>query len=173
MCRRTHQCYQRALAYFLPPASLNRSHGKLSGRSQRSLRSLVYRYPRSRSRTFLSLSPPRLAYLSPFDPVAHPRLCLPCLLTPIGPASTPVCLSIPPLSVHPLAYSQDIRSLWPEAHNPFYAGFGNRASDVVAYKEAGVPPARIMVVNPQVTGPTTTYALLRYLMHHQSLFVHS
>ncbi|KAL3909975.1 MAG: hypothetical protein SGPRY_009228 [Prymnesium sp.] len=44
---------------------------------------------------------------------------------------------------------RDIRSLWPEAHNPFYAGFGNRASDVVAYKEAGVPPARIMVVNPQ------------------------
>ena len=48
-----------------------------------------------------------------------------------------------------IACLQDIRSLWPPTHNPFYAGFGNRASDVIAYREAGVPNARIMIINPQ------------------------
>ncbi|KAL1511415.1 hypothetical protein AB1Y20_006215 [Prymnesium parvum] len=48
-----------------------------------------------------------------------------------------------------IACLQDIRSLWPSGQNPFYAGFGNRSSDVVAYREAGVPPARILVINPQ------------------------
>lgn len=43
----------------------------------------------------------------------------------------------------------DLRSLWPEKHNPFYAGFGNRDSDVVSYREVGVPQSRIMVINPQ------------------------
>lgn len=50
----------------------------------------------------------------------------------------------------PLFGSQDIRSLWPASHNPFYAGFGNRSSDVIAYRAAGVPPLRIFVINPQV-----------------------
>ncbi len=43
----------------------------------------------------------------------------------------------------------DLRALWPERHNPFYAGFGNRDSDVVSYREVGVPQSRIMVINPQ------------------------
>ena len=43
----------------------------------------------------------------------------------------------------------DIRSLWPPEHNPFYAGFGNRESDEVAYIAAGVPPARILIINPK------------------------
>jgi phosphatidate phosphatase LPIN len=43
----------------------------------------------------------------------------------------------------------DIRSLWPPTHNPFYAGFGNRESDAVAYLEAGVPQSRILIINPQ------------------------
>ena len=44
----------------------------------------------------------------------------------------------------------ELRSLWPPSHNPFYAGFGNRDSDVVSYTEAGVPQNRILVINPQV-----------------------
>jgi hypothetical protein len=48
-----------------------------------------------------------------------------------------------------IACLTDLRSLWPAGHNPFYAGFGNRDSDVVAYTEAGVPSSRILVINPQ------------------------
>lgn len=43
----------------------------------------------------------------------------------------------------------NLRALWPHTHNPFHAGFGNRDSDTVSYKEVGVPPARIFVINPQ------------------------
>ena len=49
-----------------------------------------------------------------------------------------------------IACLQDIRSLWPVEQNPFYAGFGNRLSDATAYVAAGVPPARILIINPQV-----------------------
>ena len=44
----------------------------------------------------------------------------------------------------------DLRSLWPAEHSPFYAGFGNRDSDHTAYAAAGVPPARILIINPKV-----------------------
>jgi len=44
---------------------------------------------------------------------------------------------------------QQVRSLWPEERNPFYAGFGNNSHDETAYLAAGVPPARIFVINPQ------------------------
>ena len=40
----------------------------------------------------------------------------------------------------------DLRSLWPQEHSPFYAGFGNRDSDHVAYAAAGVPPVRFVVI---------------------------
>ena len=43
----------------------------------------------------------------------------------------------------------DLRSLWPAEHSPFYAGFGNRDSDHTAYAAAGVPPARILIINPK------------------------
>ena len=48
-----------------------------------------------------------------------------------------------------IACLEDLRSLWPADRNPFYAGFGNRDSDAVAYVEAGVPQSRIMIINPQ------------------------
>lgn len=44
---------------------------------------------------------------------------------------------------------KDIQSLFPSAHNPFYAGYGNKTSDVKAYKEVGVPQSRIFTINPQ------------------------
>lgn len=44
---------------------------------------------------------------------------------------------------------QDIRSLFPGGHNPFYAGYGNKTSDVVAYKTVGIPVSRIFTINPQ------------------------
>ncbi|XP_053310150.1 phosphatidate phosphatase LPIN3 isoform X1 [Spea bombifrons] len=42
----------------------------------------------------------------------------------------------------------DIRQLFPDPQ-PFYAAFGNRHNDVVAYKEVGVPESRIFTVNPK------------------------
>ncbi|XP_063312059.1 phosphatidate phosphatase LPIN3-like [Pelobates fuscus] len=42
----------------------------------------------------------------------------------------------------------DIRQLFPDPQ-PFYAAFGNRPNDVVAYKEVGVPEVRIFTVNPK------------------------
>ncbi|GMH32205.1 hypothetical protein BSKO_00039 [Bryopsis sp. KO-2023] len=42
---------------------------------------------------------------------------------------------------------QDIRILFPDDWNPFYAGFGNRGTDVLSYEKAGVPPSRIFTIN--------------------------
>lgn len=41
-----------------------------------------------------------------------------------------------------------VRDLFAADHNPFYAGFGNRDTDVVAYTSVGVPKSRIFVINP-------------------------
>ncbi|XP_030254653.1 phosphatidate phosphatase LPIN2 isoform X2 [Sparus aurata] len=43
----------------------------------------------------------------------------------------------------------DIKNLFFPNKNPFYAAFGNRASDVFAYKQVGVPVCRIFTVNPK------------------------
>ncbi|XP_053572493.1 LOW QUALITY PROTEIN: phosphatidate phosphatase LPIN3-like [Bombina bombina] len=42
----------------------------------------------------------------------------------------------------------DIRQLFTDPQ-PFYAAFGNRTNDVMAYKQVGVPESRIFTVNPQ------------------------
>ncbi|GFH11486.1 LNS2 domain-containing protein [Haematococcus lacustris] len=44
----------------------------------------------------------------------------------------------------------DIRSLFPPDWNPFYAGFGNRDTDEISYREVGVPLGRIFIINPKV-----------------------
>ena len=74
----------------------------------------------------------------------------PCLLSPSGlieSLTREVILKRP--EDFKIACLQDVRSLWPPSHNPFYAGFGNRDSDVLSYRESGVPPSRILVINPQ------------------------
>jgi phosphatidate phosphatase LPIN len=48
-----------------------------------------------------------------------------------------------------IACLEDIRALFPPEWNPFYAGFGNRDTDTVSYKEVGVPPARTFIINPK------------------------
>mmetsp|Transcript_81401 Transcript_81401/g.231054 ORF Transcript_81401/g.231054 Transcript_81401/m.231054 type:complete len:343 (+) Transcript_81401:492-1520(+) len=40
-----------------------------------------------------------------------------------------------------------IRLLFPDNQNPYHAGFGNEAGDMVAYRKAGVPRARVFCVN--------------------------
>lgn len=49
-----------------------------------------------------------------------------------------------------IATLQDIRNLFPPDWNPFYAGFGNRDTDEISYREVGVPPSRIFIINPKV-----------------------
>ena len=58
----------------------------------------------------------------------------------------------------------DLRSLWPAEHSPFYAGFGNRDSDHTAYAAAGVPPARILIINPkgEIRHSNRTYCWASY-----------
>jgi len=49
--------------------------------------------------------------------------------------------------VFKIACLRDLRSLFPPNHNPFYAGFGNRETDAIAYQAVGVPPGKIFTIN--------------------------
>nr|CAD7410327.1 unnamed protein product [Timema poppensis] len=42
---------------------------------------------------------------------------------------------------------KDIKALFPNNINPFYAGYGNKGSDVFAYREVGIPIFRIFTIN--------------------------
>lgn len=43
---------------------------------------------------------------------------------------------------------QDICRLFRRTKSPFFAGFGNRETDVVSYKAVNIPPSRIFLVTP-------------------------
>lgn len=45
---------------------------------------------------------------------------------------------------------QDIKALFPPDYNPFYAGFGNRDTDELAYRKVGIPKGKIFIINPKV-----------------------
>uniref|UniRef100_UPI0037E7C4C2 phosphatidate phosphatase LPIN2-like n=1 Tax=Semicossyphus pulcher TaxID=241346 RepID=UPI0037E7C4C2 len=67
----------------------------------------------------------------------------------------------------------DIKNLFFPNTYPFYAAFGNRANDVFAYKQVGVPVCRIFTVNPkgelileQAKGNKTSYSRLSELVEH-------
>lgn len=42
-----------------------------------------------------------------------------------------------------------MRTLFPVNRQPLYAGYGNKTSDVIAYKAVGIPVSRIFTINPQ------------------------
>lgn len=46
-----------------------------------------------------------------------------------------------------IACLKDIRALFAD-RNPFYAGFGNRITDAIAYRSVDVPPSRIFTIDP-------------------------
>ena len=50
-----------------------------------------------------------------------------------------------------IACLEDIKFLFPEDWNPFYAGFGNRHSDQLAYHTIGIDDSRIFTINPKVS----------------------
>ncbi|XP_047424585.1 phosphatidate phosphatase LPIN2-like isoform X2 [Mugil cephalus] len=67
----------------------------------------------------------------------------------------------------------DIKNLFYPNTQPFYAAFGNRESDVFAYKQVGVSMCRIFTVNPrgelileQAKGNKTSYSRLSELVEH-------
>jgi phosphatidate phosphatase LPIN len=53
-----------------------------------------------------------------------------------------------------IAALRNIVSLFPEGSSPIIAGFGNRDTDVLAYKAVGVPNGRIFIISP--TGEVQT-----------------
>jgi len=63
---------------------------------------------------------------------------------------------------------RDIRCLFAADHNPFYAGFGNRATDLMSYLSVHVPQHRIFIIEPSGTIYTdnalfhTSYELLNH-----------
>jgi len=40
--------------------------------------------------------------------------------------------------VFKIACLREIKNIFPENHNPFYAGFGNRETDGIAYRAVGI-----------------------------------
>ncbi|KAG6595289.1 Phosphatidate phosphatase PAH1, partial [Cucurbita argyrosperma subsp. sororia] len=48
-----------------------------------------------------------------------------------------------------IACLEEIRRLFPSDHNPFYAGFGNRNTDVLSYMKMGIPKGKIFIINPK------------------------
>jgi phosphatidate phosphatase LPIN len=50
--------------------------------------------------------------------------------------------------VFKVACLSNIRHLYPEGWEPFYAGFGNRETDALAYKDVGIPKGKIFIVDP-------------------------
>jgi len=51
--------------------------------------------------------------------------------------------------VFKLAILRDIKKLFPEDYNPFFAGFGNRETDAIAYRAIDIPLSRIFLINYQ------------------------
>lgn len=43
---------------------------------------------------------------------------------------------------------KDIQSLFDNGYNPYYAGYGNKTSDVRSYRTVGIPESRIFTINP-------------------------
>ncbi|XP_066536865.1 phosphatidate phosphatase LPIN2-like isoform X2 [Hoplias malabaricus] len=68
---------------------------------------------------------------------------------------------------------KDIKNLFPQNSQPFYAAFGNRSNDVFAYKQVHVPACRIFTVNPKgeviqelTRSNKTSYSRLNELVDH-------
>lgn len=69
-----------------------------------------------------------------------------------------------------MAALKDIKSLFPEHHNPFHAGFGNRDTDAISYKSVGIPLEKVFIVDPRGdiqhhnSTSTKSYALINTML---------
>eukprot|EP00753_Platysulcus_tardus_P000603 PLAT10580.1.p1 GENE.PLAT10580.1~~PLAT10580.1.p1 ORF type:complete len:914 (-),score=399.64 PLAT10580.1:92-2428(-) len=59
-----------------------------------------------------------------------------------------------------IAALRDVRNLFPDHISPFYAGFGNRPTDLLAYVTAGISASKIFIINPrgEVRQHSSTYS---------------
>ena len=48
-----------------------------------------------------------------------------------------------------IAALKNIRNLFPDEWNPFYAGFGNRDTDAISYRAVRIELERIFIVDPE------------------------
>lgn len=60
---------------------------------------------------------------------------------------------------------QDIKKLFPQDYNPFYAGFGNRDTDELSYRKIGIPKGKIFIINPKVLISNCCLPYLNKAMH--------
>ncbi|XP_023246788.1 phosphatidate phosphatase LPIN3 isoform X2 [Copidosoma floridanum] len=67
----------------------------------------------------------------------------------------------------------DIKALFPDGSQPFYAGYGNRINDVWAYRAVGIPTTRIFTINHrgelkhELTQTfQSTYSNMSYIVDH-------
>ena len=57
-------------------------------------------------------------------------------------------------------HHRGLKSLFPNGHNPYYACFGTRPCDMVAFSRCGVPEGRIFLVSPdtgEIRGVNRTF----------------
>ena len=66
-----------------------------------------------------------------------------------------------------IACLNDIKQLYPDRVNPFYAGYGNRKTDAMAYKAVGVPDGKVFIINPKgdITTINKTYKKTYHNLH--------
>lgn len=77
--------------------------------------------------------------------------------------------------VFKMACLNDIRNLYGEGDNPFYAGFGNRITDALSYRSVSIPSSRIFTINPvgevhmellELAGYKSSYVYINELVDH-------
>ena len=73
---------------------------------------------------------------------------------------------------------KEVRAIFPVDYSPFYAGFGNRETDAIAYRTVGIEMGRIFIVNDngevfQLNGMKNNYSLINNLVHDIFPFVNS
>ena len=73
---------------------------------------------------------------------------------------------------------KEVRAIFPVDYSPFYAGFGNRETDAIAYRTVGIEMGRIFIVNDngevfQLNGMKKNYSLINNLVHDIFPFVNS
>ena len=66
-----------------------------------------------------------------------------------------------------IACLKDIVRTFPTGTRPFYAGFGNRETDVRAYRAVDVPLGKVFCINPQgtITNSNKTYQKTYLTLH--------
>jgi len=81
--------------------------------------------------------------------------------------------------VFKMACLRDIRNLFGESRNPFYAGFGNRITDALSYRSVKVPSSRIFTIDSsgevklellELAGYKSSYVVL-FSWEHYRMFI--